>query len=184
VSRVFSDHKGQRFLTIPGLAAVASSDRDGDGTLAFLETGGSIRCGGIDVVTHSTLQFAHTTEDAYMETGAGALNLNVAGTRTDSFQAGLGLRFEKPRTGKIAPQLTLRWAREYGELSRDVDASFVGTAQRLRVYGRTAALNRAQIQAGAVGQIRTGLDLEVAYVGELASGQETHSGFARAVWRW
>lgn len=59
-----------------------------------------------------------------------------------------------------------------------------GQAQSFRVNGRSAARDRLQIQGGVVGQLRSGIDLELAYAGELAGGQHVHAGFARAAWRW
>jgi outer membrane autotransporter protein len=183
VARVLSDHESRRVITIPGLSGIATGNRDGDATLAFLEAGRAYHCGEVDVVPHSSLQFGHFTEDAFAETGAGALSLSVAGSRIDSLQSSLGVRVEQPDP-RGTPQLALRWVRELGEVSRDVDASFVGTAQTFRVSGRSAARDHLQVQASAVRRIGRGPEIELSYLGDTSNGQDSHTGFGRAVWRW
>lgn len=189
VSYTSSDHTGRRVISGAGLPpAVASSRREGDQLGLFVESGRSYRWDTMNLVPHGALQHQHPNQDACTETGAGALNLAIGHTRSDSFQTALGVRLEEPRSqlgrGAVAPQVTLRWAHEHGDLSRDANASFVGTAQSFRMNGRSAARDRLQIQGGIVGQLRNGIDLELAYAGELAGGQHVHASFARATWRW
>ena len=73
-------------------------------------------------------QYIHTTQDAFQETGAGDLDLSVPALDYDSFLLTLGARVSRVFTLKgefgIEPELRGGWTIDFGDLERQVPATF------------------------------------------------------------
>lgn len=77
----------------------------------------------------ASFDYAHLVQDAYSETGAGALNLNVNEVTTDRSKLGLGLRIGsewEQNSGKLQADLKLAAYQYLGSDSADVTAQFAG----------------------------------------------------------
>lgn len=77
----------------------------------------------------ASFDYAHLVQDAYSETGADALNLNVNEVTTDRSKLGLGLRIGsewEQNSGKLQADLKLAAYQYLGSDSADVTAQFAG----------------------------------------------------------
>jgi len=188
-----SEIDSQRFVP-SGLAARA--DRDADAAYAYGEFGktydlgddSSDAEGGWYAQPQLALQYQHISEDAFVETGAGAANLAIARNTLNMFQSALGARFfrtiRQDDGGWLVPDLRVRWGHEFGDVNRDVTANFVGTSQIFQVNGRQQDRDTVQVRGGITAYTKSDLDIDLGYYGEFASGQKNNAAVLRIVKSW
>lgn len=91
-----------------------------------------------NIIPFASFDYAHLIQDAYSETGAGALNLNVDEVATDRSKLGLGLRFGKQwgeNVGQIQTDLKLGVYQYFGSDNADVTAQFAGGGEKFVTPG-------------------------------------------------
>ena len=112
------------------LGSVANANFSGNQLGSYVETGYAIPVGGMQVQPLGALQYISAWRNGVSETGAGALDLNVAGARADSFRSQLGSRFLYPITtggGRcILPEAGAYWIHEYAADTRNDVNQFAG----------------------------------------------------------
>ena len=93
--------------------------------------------------------------EAFTETGADSLNLDVKSETWNSLVSSLGFRAHRifeidPKEGwRWIPEMQARWAHEFGDRDRPLTGRLSGaTAGAFRVLGATAARDGALIGAG------------------------------------
>lgn len=120
-----NESQTKRVVTVGNLQRVARGDYDGQGAAVQLEVGYALRPAiDVEIEPYAGLQWSQQRDDSYSESGADALNLNLAAQNSDSLRSLLGVRgarafdFGGSRAmvdGRIA------WAHEFG------DNGWVGT---------------------------------------------------------
>jgi outer membrane autotransporter protein len=93
------------------------------------------------IIPFASFDYAHLTQDAYTETGADALNLNVDEVTTDRSKLGLGLRLGKQwgeDVGQIQANLKLGVYQYFGGDDADVTAQFAGGGAKFVTPGVTS----------------------------------------------
>ena len=134
----YAYNQSWRNIVIPGLQPRTAMGQAGANQFfGQLETGYRFDIGGTAqayVTPFARLQGYTATQNAYTETGAQSLNLNIAGVTTTSLRsvlgAVLGANMNVGWRSPIAGQLRLGWSHEYGNVDRPVLASFAGASGR------------------------------------------------------
>lgn len=149
-----------RNVVVGALNRVASSDFDSSTLAAYGEASYSIPMNGWTLQPLAGLSLSRSKADGFTETGAGALNLQVAGQTVNSAKSTLGAKASFD-TGRIRIEPRVIWAHEFGDLNTPLTAQFQGaaTASPFQVSGATLKRDTLILGLGASGSISKGVDL-------------------------
>ncbi|SEP36913.1 autotransporter-associated beta strand repeat-containing protein [Rhodospirillales bacterium URHD0017] len=173
----YSSNQMQRQILIPGLQQrTASGSTGANQFLAQVETGYKLGLWDMASVTpFARFQTSITSQNAFMESGANALNLNVAQQTTNSVRTVLGAELGST-IGSFGLSLRLGWQHEYAYTGRPVTASFAGApSASFTVYGATPTRDAAIVGFSAMTNIAAATQLYLRYDGELGSGTDNHA---------
>jgi outer membrane autotransporter protein len=180
----WSSNQLQRQIVIPNLQPrTANGSTGANQFLAQVETGYSI---GLDASTRARLapfarlQIASVTQNAFAESGAGSLSLNVAQQGTNSLRSTIGVDLggELPlgSASKVAVTLRLGWQHEFDDTTRPISAAFAGApGNGFTVYGATPVRDSAVIGFNASTAIAEATSLYLRYDGQLGGGTDNHA---------
>ena len=120
------------------------------------------------------------TQNAFSESGANSLSLNVAQQGTNSLRSTIGaeLAGELPLGSerKLALALRLGWLHEYDDTSRPISAAFAGApGNGFTVYGATPARDSAVLGFQASTSIAEATSVYLRYDGEVGGGTDNHA---------
>jgi uncharacterized protein with beta-barrel porin domain len=146
----YKDTTVNRNIDFPGVARKANGSPSGAAFLSQVETGYRFNLGArSDVTPFAAMQGIVVRQNAFKETGAGAVDLHVDGNTTGSAYGVLGaeIAYLVP-VGLAAPvRLSgrLGWAHEFGDTERAATAFFDGTpsAATFTVTGASAPRDAA-----------------------------------------
>jgi outer membrane autotransporter protein len=149
-----------RNIIVGALNRVASSDFDSSTLAAYGEASYSIPMNGWTLQPLAGLSLSRNTADGFTETGAGALNLQVAGQTVNSAKSTLGAKASFD-AGRIRIEPRVVWAHEFGDLNTPMTAQFQGaaTASSFQVSGAALKRDTLILGLGASGSIGKGVDL-------------------------
>ena len=101
-----------------------------------------------------------TKTDGFTETGAGALNLQVASQSTRSARTLLGAKTVH-QWGRLTVEPRLTWAHEFGNVNAPLVASFTGApgAGNFQISGTALKRDSLALGLGVSGQLRKGFTL-------------------------
>jgi len=188
-----SDNRQMRQIIIPGLnQRTAWGQTTADQVFGQLEAGYKLAVapafGGF-VTPFARLQASTSTQAAFTESGANALDLSVAAQTTNSLRtvlgAQLGAAIDAGWRDKLNTVFRLGWSHEFADLNRPVSASFAGApAATFTTQGATAPRDGVVLGLGANTAIGQATSLYLRYDGELAGGNTNHtlSAGVRMVW--
>ncbi|MGH6828474.1 MAG: autotransporter outer membrane beta-barrel domain-containing protein [Rhizomicrobium sp.] len=165
-----------RDVSVPGATAIASAKSDDGEFLGAFE--GGYRTGnswGINLTPFAGLDFGSVTEEAFTETGGGALDLAAANRNTLSVQSELGARLSETLSLGMNPlttDLKLGWGHEFSKTARLADPSFSGGSSFL-VAGARVPGDSAVIGLGVAAAIMPDAVITLHYDGDLASRGES-----------
>ena len=172
----------QRQIQIPGLQQrTANGSTGANQFLAQVEIGYKLGVWDMASVTpFARFQTSSTTQNAFTESGANSLNLNVAQQTTNSLRTVLGAEFASSiplgteRT--LGLSLRLGWQHEYAYTGRPITASFGGApSASFTVYGAAPTRDAAIVGFSAMTSVAAATQLYLRYDGELASGTDNHA---------
>jgi outer membrane autotransporter protein len=148
-----------RNVVVGTLNRVASSDFDSTTLAAYGEASYSIAMNGWTLQPLAGLSLSRNKADGFTETGAGALNLQVAGQTVNSTKSTLGARASFD-AGRIRIEPRALWAHEFGDLNTPMTAQFQGaaTASPFQVSGAALKRDTLILGLGASGSIGKGMD--------------------------
>jgi outer membrane autotransporter protein len=182
VGYAYFNNQMQRQIQIPGLQPrTANGSTGANQFLAQVETGYKLGVWTMGSLTpFARFQTSSTTQNAFTESGANSLNLNVAQQTTNSLRTVLGAEFASsiPLGTERALGLSLRlgWQHEYAYTSRPITSSFAGApTASFTVYGATPTRDAAIVGFAATTSIAAATQLYLRYDGELASGTDNHA---------
>ncbi|HZB57361.1 MAG TPA: autotransporter outer membrane beta-barrel domain-containing protein, partial [Reyranella sp.] len=120
------------------------------------------------------------TQNAFSESGANSLSLNVAQQGTNSLRSTIGaeLAGELPlgSASKLALALRLGWLHEFDDTSRPISAAFAGApGNPFAVYGATPARDSAVIGFQASTTVADATSIYLRYDGEIGGGTDNHA---------
>ena len=182
VGYAYLNNQMQRQIQIPGLQQrTANGSTGANQFLAQVETGYKLGVWDMASVTpFARFQTSSTTQNAFTESGANSLNLNVAQQTTNSLRTVLGAAFGSsiPLGTERVLGLSLRlgWQHEYAYTGRPITASFAGApSASFSVYGATPTRDAAIIGFSATTSVAAATQLYLRYDGELATGTDNHA---------
>jgi len=123
-------YDSERTIQVGGLDRTAEGDFDGWQAFAYGERGMNFRFNDLLAFQpFAGLQYVAARQNAYTETGAGAVNLAVSRVETFSLRSNLGARLlrtaRKTKQGwMIAPEIRASWMHEFLDTSSLVNARF------------------------------------------------------------
>ncbi|MDP3160262.1 MAG: autotransporter domain-containing protein [Reyranella sp.] len=179
----YNDNQMQRQILIQGLPTRNAQGRTGANQFtAQAETGYKIDIyerAAASLTPFVRLQAATVTQNAFSESGANSLNLNVAQQTTNSVRSVLGAELagfiDAGWRDKLGLQVRLGWAHEYADTSRPMTASFAGApALGFTVYGAAPQRDAAILGLAANTSIAEAWGLYLRYDGEVGTGVDNH----------
>jgi outer membrane autotransporter protein len=120
------------------------------------------------------------TQDAFSESGAQSLNLNVSAQTTNSLRStfGVDLAGSIPLgdTRMLDLDLRLGWQHENAATARPITSAFAGAPGfAFTVYGATPTRDAAIVSLSIKSQVADNAQLYLRYDGQLATGTDNHS---------
>jgi uncharacterized protein with beta-barrel porin domain len=130
----YSGNQLNRGVNIPGMAGRTAVGQAGANQLyGQVEGGYRVDIGGnaeASITPFARVQGYTGTQNAFTESGAQSVDLNVAAQTTNSLRTVVGAQIGGAMNlgwrDKLAAQLRLGWSHEYADTSRPVSVSFVG----------------------------------------------------------
>ena len=180
----YAYNQSWRNILIPGLQPRTAMGQAGANQFfGQLETGYRVDIGGTAaayVTPFARLQGYTATQNAYTETGAQSLNLNVAGVTTNSLRSVLGAvvgaNMNVGWRSPIAGQLRLGWSHEYGNVDRPVSASFAGaSAVPFTTYGVSPTRDGVLLGLSANTDVAEATSLYLKYEGTISGQDSAHA---------
>ena len=149
-----------RAITFGTLNRIASGDFDSNTLSAYGEATYTMAMDGWTLRPLAGLSFSSNKSDGFTETGAGALNLQVAGQTVNSSKSLLGATASFD-AGRIRFEPRVIWAHEFGDLNKTMTAQLQGAAASFPFEISGTALKRDTLILGmsATGSIGKGVDL-------------------------
>ncbi|HEY6773328.1 MAG TPA: autotransporter domain-containing protein, partial [Oxalicibacterium sp.] len=159
-SAAWASNQMDRAVMIGAINRTASSDFDSNTLSAYGEATYNLPMNGWTLQPLAGLAFSRNKTDGFTETGAGALNLQVAGQTITSTKSLLGAKasFE---AGNVRLEPRVIWAHEFGDLNTPMTAQFQGaaTASPFQVSGVALKRDTLVLGLGASGSIGKGVEL-------------------------
>ncbi len=180
----YTGNQMQRQIMIPGLPGrTANGSTGANQFLGQAEAGYRI---GIwapaqaSITPFGRLQVQSVAQNAFSESGANALSLNVAQQTTNSLRSTVGadlaavIALGGERTLDLG--LRLGWLHEYANTVRPITAAFAGApSATFTVYGATPQRDSAVISFSAATAIASNAQLYLRYDGEVGGGTDNHA---------
>ncbi|WP_411880098.1 autotransporter domain-containing protein [Polaromonas sp. YR568] len=139
---------------------IASGDFGSNTLSAYGEATYTIAMDGWALRPLAGLSLSRSKSDGFTETGAGALNLQVAGQTVNSGKSLLGATASFD-AGRIRFEPRVVWAHEFGDLNKTMSAQLQGaaTAFPFEIAGTALKRDTLVLGLGATGSIGKGVDL-------------------------
>lgn len=149
-----------RAIAFGTLNRIASGDFDSDTQSVYGEATYTMAVDGWTLRPLAGLSLSRSQSDGFTETGAGALNLQVAGQTIHSSKSLLGAT-ASVEAGRIRFEPRVIWAHEFGDLNKTMTAQLQGAAAAFPFEIAGATLKRDSLIVGmsATGSIGKGVDL-------------------------
>jgi outer membrane autotransporter protein len=174
----------QRQILIPGLQQrTATGSTGANQFLGQAETGYKLAVyapASATVTPFGRLQVSSVTQNAFSESGAQSLSLNVAQQTTNSVRttigADLGASIGIGDTKTVDLALRLGWLHEFADTGRPITAAFAGApGNSFTVFGATPLRNAAVVGLQATTTIAAATQIYLRYDGEIATGTDNHA---------
>jgi outer membrane autotransporter protein len=132
------------------------------------------------VAPFARLQGSSVTQNAFSETGAQSLSLNVAQQTTNSLRTlfGIDLAGAVPVSADRTVDLGLRlgWQHEFASTQRPITAALSGAPfAAFTVYGATPQPDSAVVSLRASTNLAASTQLYLRYDGDIGSGTDNHA---------
>jgi outer membrane autotransporter protein len=173
-----------RNIVIPGLQPRTAMGQTGANQFfGQLETGYRVDIGGTAaayVTPFARLQGYTATQNAYTETGAQSLNLNVAAATTNSLRSVLGVvlgaNMNVGWRSPIAGQLRLGWSHEYANVDRPITTSFTPVPSLpFTTFGVSPQRDGVLLGLSANTDVADATSLYLKYEGTLSGQDSAHA---------
>ena len=126
----FNSYDSLRHIPLMGVTAVG--DHEGIDYSAYIGGGYMAAMGDWNLIPTASLQYTLHEEKGFIETGAGAANLAVDKTDTDSLMGKLGVRvnrlFQMNDGMGLKPEVSLQWGHEFADRDQQAVSWFAGTS--------------------------------------------------------
>ncbi|MCY1163446.1 outer membrane autotransporter barrel domain protein [compost metagenome] len=159
-SLAWNNNHMDRAVTVGALNRVASSDFDSNTLSAYGEASYAMPMSGWTLQPLAALSLSRDKANGFTETGAGALNLQVAGQTVTSTKSLLGAKAAFD-AGNVRLEPRIIWAHEFGDLNTPMTAQFQGAANAspFQVSGTALKRDTLILGLGASGSIQKNMAL-------------------------
>jgi len=160
---------------------VARSSQSGEGANLRLRAGRCVSLGqdGWTLTPAVELGYGVHRQNAFSESGAGDLNLDVRAATAQTLRTGAELAVSRRRElsgdAVLVPEAALGWQRETPLDSRVMRASFSGYSESFQSYGDDAARDSLLLRAGLTHHDASGQTHFARYSGTLRERFQVHS---------
>jgi outer membrane autotransporter protein len=174
----------QRQILIPGLQQrTATGSTGANQFLGQAEAGYKVDVyapAAASITPFGRLQISSVTQNAFSESGAQSLSLNVAQQTTNSLRttigADLGSSIDLGNERKLDLAVRLGWQHEFADTSRPITAAFAGApGNSFSVFGATPARDAAVLGLQATTTIATATQVYLRYDGGVGGGTDNHA---------
>jgi autotransporter-associated beta strand protein len=173
-------------------AAIATSSTDGYSLAGSAEAfydmmAGTAHQSSLRFGPFASLDAAHTSQDGFMETGAGVLNLTVQGTEASQAVSGLGLRLGLNRpvgTATFSLEGNLGWQHLFGDTRVASVSSIAFAGVDFGAASAEQERDRLSLGLGAAMRLDTGLTTRIRYQGHVSGSGSEHSASAGLTYRF
>jgi len=180
----YFNNQMQRQIVIPGLQPrIATGSTGANQLLGQVESGyklGIYAPASATITPFGRLQISSVTQNAFSESGAQSLSLNVAQQTTNSLRTTIGADLAGSiglgDENKVDLAIRLGWLHEFADTSRPITAAFAGApGNSFTVFGPTPLRNSAVVGFSAATNIGQATQIYLRYDGEIASGTDNHA---------
>jgi outer membrane autotransporter protein len=179
-------YNGSRDTTVTG---VANSDFNGEQISSRITAGYAIALNrALTLTPYAGVEYTYLKQDAYTETGAGALSLSVDGQSANRTRSVLGAKLGtelKASNGLIvSPSVHVAWRHEFNNSGIDSAATFTGGGAAFTTPGQDIA--RDTMNVGTMVSLQKSKDFSLALQAdcETASGYRNLSAQVTGQWRF
>ncbi|MBX3651830.1 MAG: autotransporter domain-containing protein [Burkholderiales bacterium] len=173
------DSEMNRQVSFGAVSRVATGSFDSRAATVHGEVSYDIPMTGYGLRPLAGLSWAHARQDAYSESGAGALNLNVAGSKTESLRSTAGFStLHDSGALRIEPRLV--WSHEFGDINTPLQAQLSGAGAAGSFTASGARQKRDSLAAGLTLSGRIGRGAEL-FVDVQAEGNSREAAYAAYV---
>jgi outer membrane autotransporter protein len=174
----------QRQILIPGLQQrTASGSTGANQFLGQIEGGyklGIYAPAAATITPFGRFQISSVTQNAFSESGAQSLSLNVAQQTTNSQRttigADLGSSIDLGNERKLDLAVRLGWQHEFADTGRPITAAFAGApGNAFTVFGATPARDSAVVGLQAATTIAAATQVYLRYDGGVGGGTDNHA---------
>ncbi len=179
------DNEMNRNVSFGAISRTPSGEFDSRSGTVYAEAAYNIPMQSYRLRPLAGLSWTHARQDAYSETGAGALNLNVAGETTDSLRSLIGVKtLHSAGNLRIEPRLV--WSHEFGDLNTPLQAQLSGAGASGNFAVSGVRLERDLLTAGLTlaGSVSKGTELFVDLQADGNSRQTAYAAYAGVRMRW
>jgi outer membrane autotransporter protein len=180
----YSNNQLQRQILIPGLQQrTATGSTGANQFLGQAESGyklGVYAPAMATITPFGRLQISSVTQNAFSESGAQSLSLNVAQQTTNSLRttigADLGSAIGLGNERKLDLAVRLGWQHEFADTGRPITAAFAGApGNSFTVFGATPARDSAVVGFQATTTIAEATQVYLRYDGGVGGGTDNHA---------
>ena len=148
-----------------------------------------MRAGLGNITSFGRFQISSVTQNAFSESGAQSLDLNVAQQTTNSQRttigADLGSSIGLGSERKLDLAVRLGWQHEFASTSRPITAAFAGApGNSFTVFGATPARDAAVVGLQAMTNIADATQVYLRYDGGVGGGTDNHALMAGLRMSW
>jgi outer membrane autotransporter protein len=174
----------QRQILIPGLQQrTATGSTGANQFLGQAEAGYKVDVyapAAASITPFGRLQISSVTQNAFSESGAQSLSLNVAQQTTNSLRttigADLGGSIGLGNERKLDLAIRLGWQHEFADTGRPITAAFAGApGNSFTVFGATPAHDSAVVGLQATTNIAAATQVYLRYDGGVGGGTDNHA---------
>ncbi len=183
----------QRQILIPGLQQRTATGSTGANQFLGQAEGGykvDVYAPAMATITpFGRLQISSVTQNAFSESGAQSLSLNVAQQTTNSLRTTIGADLASSiglgNERKLDVAVRLGWQHELADTGRPITAAFAGApGNSFTVFGATPARDAAVVGLQAITNIAEATQVYLRYDGGVGGGTDNHALMAGLRMSW
>jgi len=175
----------RRQLPFSDTPRTAEGRSDSAQAFGFLRAGVDVQAGQVGVLApFAGVEAQRVSLSGLTETGAGAAGLNVARQSATAFSSLLGAQWTRP-LGTASIHAEVAWARQFGSLTRKVDATFTAAPPgAMTLYGASPDRDAARVALAATLPVGRHGEAYLRYDGQYGRRGSASMGSAGAAYRW
>jgi len=150
---------------------VANGSTSGNQLLGLLEYGLFANTDRWESQVFVSGQYAGLRQDGFIETGAGAVNLNVRDSSTNSFRTIIGMRMAGKLSNRVEPEFHAGFIHEFLDADSMTISSFNGTNVSFQQCGVALPENMGQVGFGSTLLLENNCSIYVGYDALISGSQ-------------